>query len=179
MVSRGINVIKRIAIIGSPGSGKSTLAKQLQEIYNLPVYHLDQYFFKPNWVASNLDEYKVIHDKICDLDEWIIDGVNLKLMQYRIERADIIIFLDFPRYLCFYRIFKRLFKYYGKETPGGPQGCFEKLSWASVPFLKYVWNFKNRYPSKIKELLKNYQSTKKTYMLRSQKEIDDFIKSVT
>lgn len=170
--------IKRIAIIGNSGSGKSTLSQQLHKIYKLPVYHLDQYFWGPGWVHPNPDEYKIIHDNLCDLDEWIMDGVNLRLMEYRIQRADVIIFLDLPRYLCFYRIFKRLFKYYGKETPSGPKGCFEKISWASIPFLKYVWNFKNKYPAKIKELLKDYANTKEIYVLKSQKDIDQFINRI-
>ena len=41
--------MNRIAIIGSPGSGKSTLALKLSEILHIPVVHLDQLFWSPNW----------------------------------------------------------------------------------------------------------------------------------
>ena len=54
--------IKRIAIIGNAGSGKSTLTQKLHTITNLPVYYLDQYFWKPGWVRTDPDEYKKIHD---------------------------------------------------------------------------------------------------------------------
>src|SRR3990167_5017001 len=99
--------IKRIAIIGNAGSGKSVLAQKLHQILHLPVYHLDKYFWKSNWTHPDPDEYKIIHDKLCNQEEWIMDGMNLRLLEYRIQRADIIIFLDIPRYLCFWRIFKR------------------------------------------------------------------------
>ena len=39
----------KIAIIGNPGSGKSTLASKLHHILGIPIYHLDQYFWKPGW----------------------------------------------------------------------------------------------------------------------------------
>jgi adenylate kinase family enzyme len=66
---------RRIAIIGNAGSGKSTLAQQLHAQYKLPLYHLDQYFWKPGWVRPDMDEYKKIHDALCDQEEWIIDGI--------------------------------------------------------------------------------------------------------
>lgn len=40
--------MKRIMLIGSGGSGKSTLARELGEKLNIPVYHLDVLFWKPN-----------------------------------------------------------------------------------------------------------------------------------
>lgn len=170
--------IKRIAIIGNAGSGKSVLAQRLAAILNLPVYHLDQYFWKPHWTHPNLDEYKTIHDELCDRGEWIIDGMNLRVLEYRAQRADMIIFLDIPRYICLWRIFKRTFKYYGKETPSSAPGCPEGFNRKFIHFLKWVWDFKKRYPEKIKELLTSYVSTKEIYILRSSKDVDLFIKNV-
>lgn len=167
--------LKRIAIIGNAGSGKSTLAYKLQQKLNLPIYHLDKYFWKPNWVYPDPDEYKIIHDNLCDQDEWIIDGMNLRVLEYRIQRADIIIFLNIPRYKCFLNIFKRTFKYYGKETPSGAKDCPEQMGWKFIKFLKWVWDFKAKYPPKIMELFNIYKDTKEIYILRSQKEIDQFL----
>ena len=39
----------KIAIIGNAGSGKSTLGFELHKKLDLPLYHLDQYYWKPNW----------------------------------------------------------------------------------------------------------------------------------
>lgn len=168
--------IKRIAIIGNAGSGKSTLAQKLHAITRLPIFYLDQYYWKPGWVKTDPDEYKKIHDQLCDQEKWLIDGINLRVMEYRIKRADMIIFLNMPRYICFYRIFKRTFKYYGTETHSSPKGCPERFNGEFLKFLKWVWVFKKRYPPAIRELLKNYENTKQIYILKSQKEIDQFLK---
>lgn len=172
-----MNKIKRIAIIGNAGSGKSTLAQKLHLLAKLPVYHLDQYFWKPGWQQPDLAEYKLTHDSLCDKDEWIIDGMNLRVLEYRIQRADMIIFLDIPRYRCFAHIFKRTWKYYGKQTPSSAPGCPERFNWEFIKFLKWVWDFKKRYPSKIKDLFNQYSNTKQIYILKSPKEIDSFIKN--
>ena len=42
-------MMQRIIIIGCGGAGKSTLARKLGEVLDLPVVHLDQLFWKPNW----------------------------------------------------------------------------------------------------------------------------------
>ena len=167
--------IKRIAIIGNAGSGKSTLTQKLHKITNLPVYYLDQYFWKPGWVRTDPDEYKKMHDAICDKEEWIIDGINLRVMEYRIKKADMIIFLDLPRYICLYRIFKRTFQNYGKETLSSPKGCPERFNWEFIKFLKWVWDFKKKYPAKIREFLSKYPE-KQSYIFKSQQEVDQFIR---
>lgn len=167
--------IQRIAIIGNAGSGKSTLAQELHKITHLPVYHLDQYFWGPNWAHPNIDEYKKVHDALCDKEQWIIDGMNLKLLDYRAQRAEVIIFLDFPRYVCFWRIFKRMFQYYGKSAPTSAQGCPERFSWDFIKFLKWVWDFKNKQLKRAKILLDKYASEKRIYVFTSQKEVDIFL----
>lgn len=170
--------IKKIAIIGNAGCGKSTLSERINKIFNLPIYHLDKYFWKPNWVRTDIEEYQIIHDNLCDKDEWIIDGMNLKFLEYRIKKADIIIFLNIPRYICFWRIFKRTIKYYGQETPSSAQGCPERVNWEFIKFLKWVWDFKSKYPPKIMKLLNTYKTTKQIYIFRSQAEIDRFLEKI-
>lgn len=170
--------IKRIAIIGNAGSGKSVLAQRIATHLKLPLYHLDQYFWLPNWTHPDLDAYQKIHDQLCDKDAWVIDGMNLRLLPYRINRAQVIIFLDTPRYLCFWRIFKRMITYYGRETPSSAKGCREQISGEFVRFLKWVWDFKKRYSSKIREQLAQTDSSKKVFIFQSTKEIEAWFANV-
>jgi len=167
--------INRIAIIGNAGSGKSTLALRLQSILKLPVYHLDQYFWKPNWGRPDPDDYKRVHDQLCEQEQWIMDGMNLRVLEFRVQRADIVIFLDVPRYLSFWRIFKRTIKYYGKQTPSAAKDCRERINFEFLKFLKWVWDFKARYPVAITEMLEKYKKDKEIYVLRSAQDVDLFI----
>ena len=169
--------VKKIAIICNAGSGKYILAQKLHALIKLPMYHLDKYFWKPGWVRPDLVEYEKIHNALCDKDEWIIDGMNLKFLAYRAQKADMIIFLDIPRYKCFWNIFKRTWKYYGKETSSGAKGCVERFNWEFIKFLKWVWDFEKKYPAKIKEILKQYPK-KQIYIFKSQQDIDQFLEKI-
>jgi adenylate kinase family enzyme len=61
-----MNGLKKIAIIGCAGSGKTTLAFQLHNKLHLPLHHLDQYYWKPNWQRLTLEEFNVIHEALCE-----------------------------------------------------------------------------------------------------------------
>ena len=167
--------LKRIAIIGCAGSGKSTLALELQPILSLPLYHIDQYYWQPNWGRPNFEEFQMSHDSLCDQEEWIIEGTTLGTAQYRFERADCIIFLDVTRGVCFWRVFKRLIKYFGKVRPSGAPGCKERLD---IEFLKWMWNFNKKRRPMILEFLGGYQDKKAVYIIRSDQDKQNLKRSL-
>ncbi|PTI61893.1 AAA family ATPase, partial [Staphylococcus shinii] len=106
--------MSKIIVIGSSGSGKSTLSRELSNILEIPVYHLDKLFWKPNWVMTTKDEQFKIQNSLLDKNEWIIDGNYTGILEERLLSADTIIFLNLPRRICYYRVFKRLLKNFGK-----------------------------------------------------------------
>ena len=77
----------KIAVIGNPGSGKSTLASQLHKILNIPLFHLDQYFWQPGWQRPDRDAFIKIHHQLCDANEWIIEGMAARCFDYRAQQA--------------------------------------------------------------------------------------------
>ena len=58
----------------SAGVGKSTFARELGEILNIDVYHLDSFYWKPNWVEAPQEEFANSQQEIVEQDEWIIEG---------------------------------------------------------------------------------------------------------
>lgn len=167
--------IKRIAIIGNSGSGKSYLADKLHQLLRLPVYHLDKYCWKPGWTKLEYAEFKHIHDALCGKDKWIIEGMNLKSLEHRLQRADMIIFLDISRSVCLWHVFKRLLKHYGSSEPHAAEGCPQELSWQFWQFVRWVWNFKKQVRPKIYAALKSCADQKQIYILKSKKEVDQFL----
>lgn len=165
--------MNKIAIIGSGGAGKSTLSKELGDIFHLPVYHLDTYFWKPGWVQTPNDEWDEIVNNLTKKEKWIIDGNYSRTLDFRLKEADLIIFLDMPRPLTMYRIIKRRIIYHGKSRPDMNKGCQEKLD---MEFIKWVWNFnKNKRPTLL-ERLKPYIEQQKVVILKSPKEVKFFLK---
>jgi len=89
-----IKNVKRISIVGGCGSGKTTLADNISKEMNIPVYHLDGMHYDANWVEkSKVERDKVILEKIQE-DAWVIDGVYRSTLERRLNRSDLVIFLD-------------------------------------------------------------------------------------
>ncbi len=164
----------KIAIIGNAGSGKSTLALKLHEILNIPLYHLDQYFWKPGWQEPDRDEFEKIHNQLCDKNEWVIEGIATRIFEYRIQKANIVIFLDTPTYLCFYHIFKRALTHFGHVYFSSAKGCPERGP--DLKFLKFIWNFNSARKPMIEALLHKYKDKKKIFVIRNNAELDKLIK---
>jgi adenylate kinase family enzyme len=163
----------KIAIIGCPGSGKSTLAKKMQELLRLPLHHLDQYFWKPGWQRPDRQEFAQVHHALCNQDAWIIEGMATRHFDYRAEKADIIIFLDVSLWRCLYRIFKRACTGYGQLRDTSAPGCPERMP--DREFISYVLSFNRKHKPMIQALCKQYQATKKIFIVRNNRELHDLL----
>ena len=167
----------KITIIGYSGSGKSTLAKTLADHYQLSLLHLDRLQFLPNWQDNDPD--KMEHEVLTFLDtkhNWVIDG-NYAWGQYerRLEESDWIIFLNFSRWNCLYRAWKRACHFRGQVRDSMATGCIEKLDWE---FIRWVlWDGRQA------RQVTRYQTVGQTYpdkfiALKNQKELDRFLNKV-
>ena len=161
----------RIMVLGSAGSGKSTLAIRLGEITGLPVIHLDRLFWNPGWVQTPDAEMDKKVAEAASGESWIIDGNYSRTIDFRLSRAETIIFIDFGRYFCIFRVLKRRIKNHGKTRYDLGDGCPEKID---REFLKWIWNYPKR--SRKNTLEKIYQSGKTVYHLRTRKEVKYFFK---
>ncbi len=164
--------MKRIIIIGSGGAGKSTLARQLGEILQIEVLHLDKLYWQPNWIEPPKDEWQKMVAEFLKKDSWVMDGNFGGTMEMRLEACDTAIFLDFPRTVCLYRILKRWAKYYNTNRPDMSEGCNEKVD---LRFLGWIWNFKKTTTPKIEERLKKVENDKNIIRLKSPKEVQNFL----
>ena len=169
---------RKIVIIGNAGSGKTTLALQIQEGLQLPLYHLDQYQWKPHWVRRDLEEFHAIHNDLLEQEAWIIEGLALKVLRHRILHADVVIFLDISRSRCIYNVFKRLIVNHGKVIPGNPEDCKQWFNFKMFTFLKWIWDFNKRHRNLVIDMLNEFEDEKQIFILKSPKEVDDFIKNV-
>ena len=106
----------KIVIIGYSGSGKSTLAENLSRHYSIPKIHMDTLQFQPGWIDSDRDWMEgQMKQFLSDHRDWVIDG-NYSWCCYeeRMEQADQIIFLNFSRWNCLFRAWKRYRRYKGR-----------------------------------------------------------------
>ncbi|WP_077619544.1 topology modulation protein [Bacillus sinesaloumensis] len=163
--------MKKVMVIGiSPGVGKSTFAHKLGKKIGINVYHLDSYFWKSGWVEATYEEFAASHEEILQNDSWIIDGNYTKTFELRAKQADTIIYLELPRYLCLYRVFRRYFTHIGKKRPD--LGCTERMEWE---FIKFIWTTYKPRLQKMQERLERLSKEKTVIILRGKREINDFI----
>ena len=161
-------------VIGCCGAGKSTFSRKLNSILNTELIHLDQYYWKPNWEESDSEEWSKKVIELANKSEWIIDGNYSGTMKYRIEKADTIIFLDYPTWRCLWRVLKRTVKYYGKERPDMPIGCKERFSFEFIHYVA-MFNFLKR--KSLINQLEPYKKDKRIEIIKSDQEAERFLKN--
>ena len=166
----------KIAIIGYSGSGKSTLAKKLSEIYNCPLLYLDTIQFEANWKIRDIDESRLMVEEFLKNDSWIIDGNYREFLQEkRLQDADKIIFMNFPRHICFPQAFKRYLHYKNKTRESMADGCNEKFDLEFIKWLLFEGrkkSIKNHY----NEICKCYKD--KITIFRNNKDVENFLASL-
>lgn len=143
----------RVLVIGSPGAGKSTLARALAKRIGLPLFHLDRMHWLPGWIERDRDEGREELAGVLAQDRWIIDGNYGSLLPMRLARADTVVWLDYPTWLCLGRVLKRWWRYRGTNRPDMTEGCPERLD---PEFLLYVLNFRQAWQGRNAALLEQF-----------------------
>ena len=92
--------MKKILVIGPSGAGKSEFSRRLEKILNLPLYHLDNIFWKEDKTHISRDEFDEKLATILKREEWIIDGDYSRTYETRMNASDTIFFLNYPMELC-------------------------------------------------------------------------------
>jgi adenylate kinase family enzyme len=131
--------MRRVVIIGSPGAGKSTLARALGQRTGLPPIHLDVQFWQPGWMMPTMADWRDRLSAIVAEPRWIIDGNYGSALERALPRADLVLWLDYPRRTALRRALWRFWTSRGYDRPDRAAACPERLD---VEFLRYIWQFK-------------------------------------
>jgi adenylate kinase family enzyme len=102
--------LRRIIVLGCAGAGKTTFAWRLGARTGVPVIVLDA-VWRPHWSEDDLPEFRRIVSAAHAADDWVSDG-NFAgaTFDIRMPRADLVIWLDRPRWRCTWRAVRRVFR---------------------------------------------------------------------
>jgi adenylate kinase family enzyme len=97
----------KLWIVGPPGSGKSTLADRLGPRLSCPVVHLDELHWLPGWKERDGESFRALVDEATSGPARIVEGNYQVVRRHFLERADQLVWLDFPLPLCLWRLLRR------------------------------------------------------------------------
>ncbi|MDH6220344.1 AAA family ATPase [Streptomyces pseudovenezuelae] len=99
--------MERILVVGVTGAGKSTLARAVGERLGIPYHEMDAlYFAGPNWAVN--DKLTEEITRIAAEPQWIIDSIGYPEVRDLLwDRADTVLWLDYPRRVVMPRILRR------------------------------------------------------------------------
>ena len=135
--------VRRISVAGVSGAGKSTLAQALAARYGLRYVSLDRDMrWLPGWRMRDRAGQKRLHDGFVAEDRWVIDGTSIGLMDTRLPRSELLIWMRPPRASALAGVARRVATQYGRVRSDMAPGCPEKLP--DLEFLRWIWQFERR-----------------------------------
>ncbi|MES2620931.1 MAG: adenylate kinase [Bacteroidota bacterium] len=109
MLSSGniLSGVKRINIVGTTGSGKSAFSKKLSRISGIPYVQIDQIYWGADWYEPTDEEFFPKLREALNREQWILDGNYGRTVPIKWKDVQVVIWLDYPFPLVFYRAVKR------------------------------------------------------------------------
>lgn len=133
---------RRVLIYGVTGSGKTTLAEKLSGVTSLPWYSVDDMTWEPGWVEVANDEQRRRISEICARSEWILDTAYGRWRDIPLSRAELIVALDYQRWVSLQRLLRRTAARCWDRTPIC-NGNTESLRTAFGPDSIIRWHFRS------------------------------------
>lgn len=124
------------------GSGKSTFAARLGARTGLPVVLVDELTWQPGWVPVAEEEQRRVFTEIVAGDRWVLDSAYGLWLDVVLPRADLVVGLDYPRWLSLQRLVRRsLARVVDRRTVcnGNTESWRDLVSRESI----VVWHFRS------------------------------------
>ncbi len=169
--------MRRIIVVGSQGSGKTSLSRNLGRKLGLPVVYLDVLYWQPGWKPSDKPSFRARVAEAVAGDAWVIDGSFSGLaFDITLARADALVVIDRPRWLCQWRILWRSAFDRDKARPDLPEGCPEQFDWK---LMREAWRYDTERAPVIEAERMQYGADVPVVRLRRDRDIQGFLDSVS
>ena len=95
------------------GAGKTTFCNELSVVSGIPSLHLDREFLQPGYKKPPAMDWMKKVNKLVQSPSWIMNGNYFDVLQPRLERAEVLFYLNFSQGLCLGRYIRRTIKMRG------------------------------------------------------------------
>ena len=122
------------------------------------------------------DEWENEVESLLSREFWIMDGDYDGTLDKRLTASDVVIFMDFPRRICLWRVVKRRVQHVGVSRPDMAPGCPEGfLDDRFLEFLRWIWDYPRVNRRLLLERLQELKVSTTIITLRNVKEVRDFL----
>jgi adenylate kinase family enzyme len=164
----------RVMVVGCSGAGKSTLSMKLCHRFGFPFVSMDRdFFWLPDWKARARDEQRALISQKIGEERWLMDGSNPSSFDLRLPRADIVLWVRMPRWLCLLGVYRRALQTRGKTRIEMAPGCVEQ--WPDREFLSYIWNFERKHGPIFMRNFDLYGPQVPVLVLKSRREVSQLL----
>ncbi len=94
-------------ILGVTGSGKSVLAARVARLIGSPDHTMDDLYWTPGWLKVPVEQRLEAYAAIAASPRWVVDGLPSAARAVLLPRADLVVALDYPRWLSLGRLLRR------------------------------------------------------------------------
>ena len=169
---------RRVLVIGMAGSGKSTFSRALSSRTGLPVIHLDLHYWKPGWVKPSESEWREKQRRLLASEAWIADGNYYETLDLQLVRAETVVVLDTPWWICAGRAFARGLRKAGGEMPEGCEDSVRRRLRDEWGIVGRVWRRRRSDPERARAIVSQHGSHAAIRVLGSKRDAKRFLSSL-
>jgi adenylate kinase family enzyme len=109
--------VQRVLVYGVTGSGKSTAAPRIAAALGLPVTLVDDLTWQPGWVPVPPERQREVLGAVVAGDAWVLDGAYGAWLDLVLARVELVVCLDYPRWLSWQRLARRTVRKVRTQEP--------------------------------------------------------------
>ena len=103
-----LRAASRVLCYGVTGSGKSSAATEIGAKLGLPVHLVDDEIgWLPGWINRPVGRQIELATQIVAVERWILDSAYGSWLEPVLARTEVIVALDYPRWLSLARLLRR------------------------------------------------------------------------
>jgi adenylate kinase family enzyme len=169
----------RVLFYGVTGSGKSSAAHAYAAASGLPEFSADDDIgWLPGWQQRSVEQQREIAADVAARDRWVLDSAYGVWRDILVPRAELVVALDFPRWLSLSRLVRRSLRRVITKEPVC-NGNIETLGRLFARDSIFYWHF-NSFARK-KRVFGEWQSNPDmppVMVFRMRKDLNDWLAQV-
>ena len=164
-------LVERVTIVGCGGSGKSYVARELGQLLDLPVIHMDAVYFDDQWNPLPMERFEAVQRELVAAPRWVIDGNYNSTVQVRLEAADTVVFMDLPTLVCLWGILSRQLRHgRGQNDQNGVYNRFTR------DVLRYVLGYRRKMRPRVLAKIDQHASGARVIALTGRRQTRRFLR---